>query len=86
MKRAMAKDMQLQQRQGWWALNRAMMRAARAIAMAMATKREMTTDSNNTDNGDGEEGGEQAKAATMAMGRGAAQRTWPLTLRLERGG
>jgi hypothetical protein len=52
----------------------------------MAVKRAMATDGNNTGNGDGKEDGKRATAATMAMGRGAAQRTWPLTLRLEREG
>jgi hypothetical protein len=72
-----------------------MMRVARA--MVMVTKWAMATGGNNTGNGDGKEGGEQATAATMAggkrataatmaMGMGTTQRTWPLTLRLERGG
>ncbi len=56
------------------------------MAMATATKRAMATDSDNMGNDDGKEGGERATAATIAMGRGVAQRTWPLTLRLERGG
>ncbi len=46
----------------------------------------MATDSKNTGNGDGKEGGKQVTAATMAMGMGTVQRTWPLMLRLERGG
>jgi hypothetical protein len=86
MKRALATEMQLRQRRGWWASKRAMMRKARAMAMATATKRAMATDGHNTGNGDGKEGGERATAATMAMGRGKARRTWPPTLRLERGG
>jgi hypothetical protein len=61
-----------------------MARVARAMAMAM--KRAMTTNGDNTGNGNGKEGGVQAMPATMAMGRGAVQRTWPLTLQLERGG
>ncbi len=74
----------MQQQLGWRATKRAMARVVRA--MAMATKRTMATDGDNTGKGDGKEGGKQATAATMAMGRGMAQRTWPLTLRLERGG
>ncbi len=62
------------------------MRAARVMAMVTVTKRVMATDGDNTGNGDGKDGGERATAATMAMGRGMARRTWPLTLRLERGG
>ncbi len=53
-----------------------------ARAMATARKRAMTTDSDNTDNGYGEEGGRHLMAATMEM----AQRTLPLALQLERGG
>ena len=45
------------------------MRAARAMAMATATKRAMATDDNNTSNFDGKEGGERATAPTLAMGR-----------------
>ena len=67
-------------------MKRAMMRAARAIAMATATKKPMATDGNNTGNGYGEEASGQAMVATMAMGMGTARRTWPLTLQLERGG
>ncbi len=52
----------------------------------MVTKRVMAKDSNTTDNGYGKEGGGHWKAATMAMGMGTVQRTWPLTLQLERGG
>jgi hypothetical protein len=62
----------------------AMARVARA--MAMATKRAMATNGDNMGNGDGKEGGEQATAATIAMGMGTAQRKWLLMLRLERGG
>ncbi len=62
----------------------AMMRVARS--MAIATKRAMATGSDNTGNGNGKEGGERATVATIAMRMGTAQRTWPLTLRLERGG
>ncbi len=54
--------------------------------MAMVTKWAMATDCDNTGNGNGKEGGRQAKAATMAMGMGAEQRTEPLALLLERGG
>jgi hypothetical protein len=61
------------------------MRVARATVMAMATKRAMATDGDNKGKGDGKEGGKRGTAATMVMGRGAAQRTWPLTLLLERG-
>jgi hypothetical protein len=50
------------------------------------TKRAMATDGNNTGNGYGKETSGQAIAATMAMGMGTAQRTWPLMLQLERGG
>jgi hypothetical protein len=57
-----------------------------ARAMAMATERVMVTSGDNMDNGNSKEGGGQATAATMAMGRGAAQRTWLLMLKLERGG
>jgi hypothetical protein len=63
-----------------------MMRAARAMAMATATKRAMATDGKNMGNGNGKESGKRATAATIAMGRGTARRTWLLTLRLERGG
>ncbi len=69
MKRALATEIQLQRQQGWWASKRAMMRLARVMAMATVMKRAMATDGNNTGNGDGKEGGEQATAATMAMGR-----------------
>ena len=62
------------------------MRRARAMTMAMMTKRAMATNCNNTGNGDNKEGGEQATAATMVMGRVTAQRTWPPTQCLERGG
>ena len=48
---------------------KAMMTAVRAMVMATATKRAMATDGDNTCNGDGKEGGEEATAATMAMGR-----------------
>jgi hypothetical protein len=58
------------------------MMAKVARAMATARKRAMTTDSDNTDNGYGEEGGRHLMAATMEM----AQRTLPLALQLERGG
>ncbi len=44
--------------------------------MATATERVMAIDGDNTDNGKGKEGGRQAVAATMAMGRGTAQSTW----------
>jgi hypothetical protein len=50
------------------------------MVMATATKRAMAIDGDSTGNGDCEEGGGQATAATMAMGRGGAQRTWPLAL------
>jgi hypothetical protein len=53
--------------------------------MAMATKRAMASDGNNTGNGFRKEGGRQATAATMAMGMGTAQRTRPLVLQPERG-
>jgi hypothetical protein len=62
------------------------MRAARAIAMATATKRPMATNSDNTGNGYGKEASGQAIVATIAMGMGTGRRTWPLTLQLERGG
>jgi hypothetical protein len=67
-------------------LKKAMMRAARVIAMATVTKRLVATDGDNMGNGYGEEASGQAMVATMAMGIGMAQRTWPLTLQLERGG
>ncbi len=67
-------------------MKRAMIRAARAMVMATATKRAMATDGDNTGNGDGKEDGKPVTAATLKMGRGTARRTWPLTLRLERGG
>ncbi len=57
-----------------------------AGAMETAAKRAMATNGDNLGDGYGEEAGGQAMAATMAMGMGTAQRTWPLTLRLERGG
>ncbi len=57
-----------------------------ARVMAMATKRAMATDGDNTGNGYGKEPSRQATAATMAMGMGKVQRTWPLMLQLERGG
>jgi hypothetical protein len=63
-----------------------MMRAARAMVMATATKRAMATDGNNMGNGYGKEASGQAMAATMAMGMGTVQRSWLLTLQLERGG
>jgi hypothetical protein len=56
------------------------------MVMMTVTKRAMAINSNNTDNSNGKEGGGQATVATMAMERGAAQRTWLLTLQLERGG
>ncbi len=56
------------------------------IAMATVTKRLVATDGDNMGNGYGEEASGQAMVATMAMGIGMAQRTWPLTLQLERGG
>ncbi len=57
------------------------------MAMATATKMgAMATNGDNTGNGDGKEGSKRVMAATMAMGRDTARRTWPLTLRLERGG
>jgi hypothetical protein len=86
MKRALATEMQLQQQQGWWVSKRAMMRAARAMAMTMATKRAMATNGNNTGNGYGKEASGQATTAIMAMGMGTARRAWLLTLQLERGG
>ncbi len=57
-----------------------------AMATAMATKRPMATDGDNMGNGYGEKASGQATAATMAMGMGTVQRTWLLTLQLERGG
>jgi hypothetical protein len=63
-----------------------MMRAARGMVMATATKRPMVTDGDNMGNGYGEEASRQATAPTMAMGMGTVQRTWLLTLQLERGG
>ncbi len=59
--------------------------ARAAGAMAMATKRAMATDNNNTGNGYGKEGGRHLMAATILMGMVMVQRTWPLMLRLERG-
>jgi hypothetical protein len=74
-------------------MKREMVRVARATAMVMkramvtngntmstATKRAMPTNGNNTGNGYGEEAGGQTPAATLAMGMGTAQRTWPLML------
>jgi hypothetical protein len=72
------------QRLGWWAMKRAMTRAARVIAMA--TKRAMVSNGDNMGNGYGKEGGGHLTAATMAMVMGTAQRTWLLALRLERRG
>jgi hypothetical protein len=53
--------------------------------MVMAMKRVMATNSNTMDNGHGKEADGSLTAATMAMGMGTAQRTWPLALQLERG-
>jgi hypothetical protein len=64
-------------------MKRVIVRAARA--MAMATKRAMATDNNNTGNGYGKEGGRRLMVATILMGMMMVQRTWPLALRLERG-
>jgi hypothetical protein len=64
-------------------MKREMARAARV--MAMATKRAILTNGNNMGIGYGKEGGGKAMAATMAMGMGMVQRTWPLVLRPERG-
>ncbi len=50
--------------------------------MAMVTKRGMATNGNNMDNGYGKEDCGHLKATMM----GAAQRTMPLVLQLERGG
>ncbi len=61
-----------------------MARAARA--MATATKRTMMTNGDNMGNGYGKDGGGSLMVATMLMGMGTAQRTWLLTLWLERGG
>jgi hypothetical protein len=47
--------------------------------MVTATKRAMATNGDNTGNGNSKEGGEQATAATMAMGRGVAQFSSTLT-------
>jgi hypothetical protein len=58
-------------------MKRAMARVARV--MAMATKRAMATNGNNTDNGYCEEGDGRLTAAT----RGTARRTQPLALQLE---
>jgi hypothetical protein len=57
-----------------------------ARVMATATKRAKATDGNNMGNGYGKEPSGQVTAATMVMGMGTTQRTWPLTLQLERGG
>jgi hypothetical protein len=54
--------------------------------MSTATKWVMATNGDDTSNGYGEEAGGQATAATMAMGMGTAQRTWPLMLQLCDGG
>ncbi len=56
--------------------------AGNKMAMAMATKKAMATNGDNTGNGYGKEGGGHSTAATMGM----AQRKWPLVQRLERGG
>jgi hypothetical protein len=52
-----------------------MMRAARVMAMAMATKRAMATNGDNTGNAYGDEASRRATAVTMAMGMGTVQRT-----------
>jgi hypothetical protein len=65
-------------------MKRAIARAVRTMAMAM--KRAIAINGDNFGNGYGEKSGGQAMAATMAMGMGTVRRTWPLTLRLERGG
>ncbi len=57
-----------------------------AEAMAMATKRAMATNGDNMGNGYSKEDSGQATVATMVLGIGMAQRTWPLMLQLERGG
>jgi hypothetical protein len=44
------------------------------------------SDCDNTSNGNGNEGGKKMTAATMAMGRVTAPRTWRITQCLERGG
>jgi hypothetical protein len=56
--------------------------ARAAMAMAVAMKRVMTTNVDNTGNGYNKEG----EGCLMAAAMGIAQRTWPLALRLERGG
>ncbi len=70
----------MQQQLGWRATKTAMARAARVMAMAM--KRVMATNGDNTDNGYCKEDDRRLTAET----RGTAQRTLPLMLRLERGG
>jgi hypothetical protein len=59
-----------------------MVKAARV--MATARKRAIATNSNNMGNCYNKEAGGQATAAAMGMGMGMVQRTWPLTLGLER--
>jgi hypothetical protein len=51
--------------------------------MATATERVMAT---NGDNSYGKEARGRATVATMGMGMGTVQRTWPLMLQMERGG
>jgi hypothetical protein len=63
-----------------------MLKAARVMAMATATKRAIATNGNNTGNSYGKEASGQATVATMGMGMGTVQRTWLLMLQLERGG
>jgi hypothetical protein len=65
-------------------MKRVMARVARG--MATATARVMATSGNNTGNGYSKEARGQATAVIMAMWMGTVQRTWPLMLRLERGG
>ncbi len=70
----------MQQQLGWWATKRAMTRVARA--MATAKKRALATNGDNTGNGYGKKDDGRLTVATI----GTVQRTWPLALRLERGG
>jgi hypothetical protein len=63
------------------ATRRARARAARGFSTA--TRMAVVEEGNGK--GYGDKAGGQAMAATMAMGMGTAQRTWPLTLRPERG-
>ncbi len=67
---------------------RGMVTATRVVGnkMAMATKSAMVTNGNTMGNGHSKEGGGCSTVATMVMGMGMAQGTWPPALLVERGG